>query len=157
MSEQPEGLPFSESNLDSAEYRERLLRKLNCLIAVLEVASAKVRRSLAGPAPDVDRLTRIKCNLQDTLEVCTRARTALSKRGKLPDDLSRDLQRAINPQLVASEPYQQALEPAEPTGGSRVEMTSEQEFEKFQGMGRIEPDQIDDCDMDDLTRQLQGR
>ena len=38
MSEQPQE-PFKESNLESPEYRERLMRKLNTLIAVLEVAS----------------------------------------------------------------------------------------------------------------------
>ena len=52
--------PFSESHLDSPEYRRRLMRKLNTLIAVLEVACAKVRQSLSGPDPDIDRLNRIQ-------------------------------------------------------------------------------------------------
>jgi hypothetical protein len=156
MTDQPDGLPFSESNLDSAEYRERLMRKLNCLIAVLEVAAAKVRRSLAGPAPDVERLTRIKKNLQDTLEVCMRARTALEKRGKLPEKLSKDLQRAVNPEVISSRPYRDALTPSEPPRGARVEMTSEEEHEKFRALGRIDLDMIGDCDIEDLARQLQG-
>jgi hypothetical protein len=155
MSEQPDGLPFSESNLDSAEYRERLMRKLNCLIAVLEVAGAKVRRSLAGPAPDVERLNRIKKNLLDTLDVCQRARTALEKRGKLPEQLSKDLQRAVNPEMISSRAYQDALEPAQPPRGTRVEMTSEEELEKFRGMGRIDLGMIGGCDFDELSRQLQ--
>ena len=95
MNEESQGKPFHESNLDSAEYRERLMRKLNTLIAVLEVANAKVRRSLAGPAPDVERLTRIQKNLADTLSVCLRARSALEKRGNLPQGLSQDLARAV--------------------------------------------------------------
>jgi len=155
MSDQSEGLPFPESNLDSARYRERLMRKLNCLIAVLEVAGAKVRRSLAGPSPDVERLMRIKRNLNDTLQVCQRARTALEKRGKLPEELSKDLQRAVNPQIVSSGPYKEALKPAVPPRGSRVEMTSEEEHEKFSGMGSIAPDMIADCDLDELGRLLQ--
>jgi len=154
MSEHSEGHPFSESNLDSAEYRERLMRKLNCLIAVLEVAGAKVRRSLAGPAPDIERLTRIKKNLHDTLDVCHRARTALEKRGKLPKKLSRDLQRAVNPDVLSSEPFQEALQPAAAPRGSRVEMTSEEEHEKFRSLGRIDLDMIGGCDLDELTRQL---
>jgi hypothetical protein len=61
MSSHPEEQqPFSDANLDSPEYRKRLLRKLNTLIAVLEVACAKVRRTLTGPNPDVERLTRIQ-------------------------------------------------------------------------------------------------
>jgi len=36
MSSQPEEQPFSESHLESPEYRKRLLRKLNTLIAVLD-------------------------------------------------------------------------------------------------------------------------
>ena len=69
MSEQPQE-PFKESNLESPEYRERLMRKLNTLIAVLEVASAKVDRSINAPAADIDRLAKIRTNLSSTLEVC---------------------------------------------------------------------------------------
>ena len=154
MSEHHDGLPFSESNLDSAEYRERLMRKLNCLIAVLEVAGAKVRRSLAGPAPDVERLTRIKRNLSETLEICTRARTALEKRGTLPDELSKDLQRAVNPEVITSAPYRDALRPARPRGHS-VEMTRE-ERRKFRTLGRIQRSDVSSVDLDDLARRLQS-
>ena len=80
MNEQPQDDQFQESSLDSAEYRERLMRKLNCLIAVLEVATAKVRKNIQEPAADVDRLSRIQSNLQNTLDVCLRARTALERR-----------------------------------------------------------------------------
>lgn len=79
MSDKSSQEPFEEGHLNSEEYRERLTRKLNCLIALLEVAMARVRRSLAGPAPDVERLTKIRTNLQSTLEVCLRARTALER------------------------------------------------------------------------------
>ena len=37
------------ASLSSAEYRARLLTKLNCLIAVLEVAIAKITRSIDLP------------------------------------------------------------------------------------------------------------
>src|SRR5262245_2770557 len=76
---QPEEHPYSDAHLDSPEYRKRLLRKLNTLIAVLEVACAKVRRSLAGADPDVERLTRIQNNLKETLQVCLRAKRALER------------------------------------------------------------------------------
>ena len=154
MSEHHDGLPFSESNLDSVEYRQRLMRKLNCLIAVLEVAGAKVRRSLAGPAPDVERLTRIKKNLADTLEICTRARTALEKRGSLPEELSKDLHRAISPELIASGPYRDAMRPATPRGQS-AELTSE-ERAKFERLGKIERADVASCDLDELARRFQA-
>ena len=154
MSEHHDGLPFSESNLDSSEYRERLMRKLNCLIAVLEVAGAKVRRSLAGPAPDVERLTRIKKNLRETLDICTRARVALEKRGSLSEEMSKDLQRAVNPEIITSGPYREALRPSTPRGAS-AELSAD-EREKFGNMGRIDRSEVETCDLDDLARRLQG-
>jgi hypothetical protein len=154
MNEHHDGLPFSESNLDSAEYRERLMRKLNCLIAVLEVAGAKVRRSLAGPAPDVERLTRIKKNLTDTLDICTRARLALEKRGSLTEELSADLQRAVNPEIIASAPYRDAMRPSRPRGAG-VEVSAD-ESARFDAMGRIDRSEVQSVDFDDLARRLQG-
>ena len=71
--------PFSDDNLDSPEYRARLMRKLNCLVALLEVAISRVHQTLAGPDPDVERLERIRSNLQSTLSVCVRARVALEE------------------------------------------------------------------------------
>ena len=49
MSEQPHE-PFKESNLESPEYRERLMRKLNTLIAVLESPPASCLRDEAAAA-----------------------------------------------------------------------------------------------------------
>ena len=157
MQDQPEGRPFSESNLDSAEYRERLKRKLNCLIAVLEVATSKVRQSLAGPAPDVERLTRIQKNLQDTLDVCLRARTALEKRGALPSSLTHDLAQVVDPTLVlrAGEPRQAPKSKATPRG-VRAEMTSDAELRKFESFGKIDRSMVERCDIDDLLRKLAG-
>ena len=70
--------PFSDNNLDSPEYRGRLMRKLNCLVALLEVAISRVHQTLSGPDPDVERLERVRSNLQSTLGVCVRARLAVS-------------------------------------------------------------------------------
>ena len=156
MHDHPEGRPFRESDLDSAEYRERLMRKLNTLIAVLEVANAKVRRSLAGPAPDVERLTRIKRNLQDTLEICLRAKAALEKRGSLPQGLSKDLARAVNPDLVDAARLAGPGELAPPARGPQVELSSAAEARKFQRMGRIHERELRAADLDELARRLQG-
>lgn len=156
MTEQPnnENESFSESNLNSTEYRDRLTRKLNCLIALLEVAMARVRRSLSGPDPDVERLTKIRSNLKSTLDVCLRARTALERHEPLPDDLPASLTQ------VAKESPSQAhvLRPrsASLPLGADHELSSLQEKRKFQRMGKISAKEVGSVDLDDLERKLQG-
>jgi len=155
MSENPKDESFSESDLSSTEYRERLTRKLNCLIALLEVAMARVRRSLAGPDPDVERLTKIRSNLQSTLDVCLRARTALERHEALPADLPESLSQVARPQSPATK---RALQPhsSRLPAGSRHELSSLEEIRKFQRMGKVTEQEIKAVDLDDLTRKLQG-
>lgn len=154
MSAEFDDQPYSESHLDSPEYRERLMRKLNTLIAVLEVACSKVRRSLAGPEPDTERLTRIHKNLRDTLRVCTRAKSALERRERLPDDLPAHLRQAVGENGLVS--------PAAPgprpkiVGGNAIEMTSKEEGEKFDRLGPIDPREVREVDLDALCRRLLG-
>lgn len=149
MSQQEE--PFSESHLESPEYRERLLRKLNCLIAVLEVATAKVRKSLTGPDADAERLTRIRTNLQSTLDVCLRARAALERREALPKDLATNLVQVVGD--VAPTPD---LPPAEKRArATRLETSSEREREKLARLGPIDPRHVKLVDLDALAKKLQ--
>ncbi|MFT7668545.1 MAG: hypothetical protein ACI8X5_001238 [Planctomycetota bacterium] len=145
---------FSESNINSADYRERLTRKLNCLIALLEVAMARVRRSLAGPEPDVERLTKIRTNLKSTLEVCLRARTALERHEPLPADLPASLTQVARPELEKNN----SLRP-QAAGlpiGSDHEFASQDERRKFESMGKISQGEVEKVDLDDLERKLQG-
>jgi len=146
MNSQPDEPSFSDSNLDSPEYRLRLQRKLNCLIAVLEVASAKVRRSLTGPDADVERLTRIQKNLGDTLKVCQRAKRALDRREALPEELPNVLSGTISSVDSSSRR----------TRGAGVEMSTPMELVKFKSMGPIDADETLNVDLDALSRQLQG-
>ncbi len=141
----------SESGLESAEYRERLRNKLNSLIAVLEVATAKVKHSLSGPAPDLDRLTRIQRNLQETLEICIRARAALDRRGSLPEGIARDLASAVSPSALGL-PLPQTAAPVSQAKGE----FSESERERFARLGRIERSMIGGIDLDELARRLQS-
>lgn len=153
MSSQSEEQPFSESHLESPEYRKRLLRKLNTLIAVLEVACAKVRRSLAGPEPDVERLTRIQNNLKETLQVCLRAKAALERceqKGSATaaiENLPADLQPKLLP------PASQQPQPAEARVG---ELSSKDEQRKFQRLGPIDLREVRACDLDSLCQKLIG-
>lgn len=148
MSYQPDEQPFSDSNLESPEYRRRLKRKLSTLIAVLEVACAKVRRSLNGPEADTDRLTRIQRNLNDTLQVCLRAKRALERCEALPEDLPASLRRV--PGSV------QSFETQKRAQGAGVEMSSEAETEKFREMQPIDNAEIRSVDLDDLCNRLTG-
>ncbi len=146
---QPEE-PFSEAHLESPEYRERLLRKLNCLIAVLEVATAKVRKSLAGPEADKDRLTRIRTNLQCTLDVCLRARAALERREALPKELSSSLVHVVGDVPPPMRPTEKRAR------ATQLETASEREREKFARLGPIDPRQAQVIDFDALERLLQS-
>ncbi len=148
MSSQPEDDPYSDAHLDSPEYRKRLLRKLNTLIAVLEVACAKVRRSLEGPDPDVERLSRIQKNLQDTLSVCIRAKRALERCDRMPTQLPSSLTQP--PRLPA---------PAAPAASEKSvsgELLSTEEKRKFERLGPIDLREVRACDLDELCQKLLG-
>ncbi len=143
--------PYSESDLDSPEYRDRLLRKLNYLITVLELAIGKVHRSLAGPEPDVERLLKIRKNLQDTLQVCVRARSALENRENLPKELSADLEKSVS---LSHEIASFSSQPGRAKRGVRAEMSSDEEHRRFQELGKIDPGEVRTCDLDELSRRL---
>ena len=148
MSQEPQDESFQETNLNSPEYRERLMRKLNCLIAVLEVATAKVKKSLADPAADTERLARIRTNLQSTLDVCLRARTALERREALPKELPENLAQVIEETRIVElrGPDKRRNRAARVQGESR----------KFEALGTIQKSEIVRVDLDELTRKLQG-
>jgi hypothetical protein len=150
MSSSPDDRPFSESNLESAEYRQRLSRKLNCLIAVLEVAITKVRHSLGGPDPDLERLERIQKNLNGTLDVCRRARTALDRHEDLPSDLSESLAKVVGKDEVRRLPVGD-----EPRRGMAVEMSSAEELERFRSLEPIDRSSVQRVDFEELAKLLQ--
>lgn len=153
MSQNPQEEPFSEASLDSPEYRERLIRKLNCLIAVLEVATAKVRKTLATSTGDTERLVRIRTNLQSTLDVCLRARAALERREALPKELPANLTQVI--QDSSKEPVQEKPGPAQ-VDKRRTDARTGGELRKFERMGPIDRRLVESCDIEDLTRKLQS-
>lgn len=153
---------FSEAHLDSPEYRERLMRKLNCLIAVLEVATAKVKKSLTGPDADVDRLTRIRANLQNTLDVCLRARAALERREALPQDLPENLRQVVRETATQAKLDEEAAHsdaqiPArQRPRRAPIESVSDRERRKFQLLRPIDKQEVSRVDFDELTRRLQA-
>ena len=146
--------PFSDNNLDSPEYRGRLMRKLNCLVALLEVAISRVHQTLSGPDPDVERLERVRSNLQSTLGVCVRARLALEERRGLPKDLPQVLGRITFEAHHEGEEEPDLEESLPP--GAFVEFSSATEHEKFTKLGPISVREIHETDLADLERRLMG-
>lgn len=121
------------------------MRKLNALIAVLEVATAKVRKSLSGSQPDTERLTKIQANLASTLEVCQRARRALERREALPEGLPENLAAVVK-----------VSRPAELPPGADAEMLSAAEKSRFEKLGPISDRDLQSVDMNELERLLQA-
>ncbi|MFT5059130.1 MAG: hypothetical protein ACI89E_001912 [Planctomycetota bacterium] len=146
--------PSDDANsIDSPEYREKVMRKLNCLIAVLDVACTKVRRSLAGESPDIERLTRIQDNLTRTLKVCRKAKLALERREALPEDLPASLKGVVGDLKIqqSSTPTKKSKFPT----GAYIEMTSNKEAKKFRDLGPINQTEVASVDFDRLAAQLQ--
>lgn len=127
------------SGLGSAEYRAKLLTKLNCLVAVLEVAIAKISRSLDVPGANQERLMRIRGNLENTLAICRRAKETLVSKGE-----------GQAAQITESE----ASRRAKMSYRDYVELSSIEEYQKFKALPPIGRTDLDTLDMDDLLRQL---
>ncbi|MEO0649410.1 MAG: hypothetical protein AAFZ65_01880 [Planctomycetota bacterium] len=144
---------FKKSDLESPAYRQRLMRKINCLIAVLEVACSKVRRSLDAPDADTERLERIQSNLTQTLDVCRRAKGALERREQLPGDLPSQLAEISNIETLGDKPLDQKV--VRPHKGKHVEFADNDEAERFESMAPIAKDEVASVDLDELSRLLQ--
>lgn len=122
--------------LGSAEYRARLTTKLNCLIAVLEVAITKITKSMDVPGANEERLLKIRSNLENTLSICHRARHTLDKTttGKA-SVLRQDDSRSM-------------------TARAYVELTSIDEYRKFRHMPPISREELATIDFEELARRL---
>lgn len=122
--------------LSSTEYRARLTTKLNCLIAVLEVAIAKITKSMDVPGANEDRLTKIRGNLENTLSICQRARQTLDRTNGSKSMMGRSDDRASM------------------TARDYVELTSIDEYRKFRRMEPITRQELQTIDFDELARRL---
>src|SRR5262249_54373477 len=107
------------------------------LIAVLEVAIAKITRSMELPGSNEDRLLKIRSNLENTLAICTRAKQSLEK--------------SMTPSLPAPETRTATRDM---TYRDYVELGSIEEYQKFKKMAPISNEDISHLDVDDLIRRL---
>ncbi len=132
-----------QSGLSSAEYRAKLLTKLNCVIAVLEVAIAKISRSIDLPGTNEERLLKIRSNLENTLSICKRAKNTLVKG-------------------MAAGPANRGRSPASASRRGRgrmsyrdyVELSSIEEYQKFKTLPPINSEELDTVDIDELVKKL---
>jgi hypothetical protein len=130
--------PKTPEALGSTEYRNRLTTKLNCLIAVLEVAITKITKSMDTPGANEDRLTKVRGNLENTLSICHRAKQTLDRSQANKQTASRNSEG----KLMTARDY--------------VELTSIEEYRKFRNMTPITKTEAESIDFDDLARRLSG-
>ena len=128
--------PTRPDMLSSSEYRARLMTKLNCLIAVLEVAIAKISKSMGLPGANEERLLKIRSNLENTLAICHRAKQTLEKTTGTRAIAMRDGERN------------------KMTARDYVELSSIDEYRKFKKMPPIQRTDLDVVDYEDLARKL---
>ncbi len=142
----------SNASQDSAAYRDQLLKKLNCLIAVLEAAIAKVRRNMQSGSTDPGRLDRIRSNLENTLTICERAKVSLERRGTLPSNLPPEVSEAMGEKSgpIAAERGRRRADHVM-TYRDYVELSSFEEFRKFRELPPISVEEIATCDVDRLS------
>lgn len=129
----PNGRP---DMLSSSEYRARLMTKLNCLIAVLEVAIGKISKSMGLPGANEERLLKIRTNLENTLAICHRAKQTLEKTSNTKTQATRE------------------TEPNKMTARDYVELSSIDEYRKFKKMTPIQNSEMASIDFDELARRL---
>ena len=122
--------------LSSVEYRARLTTKLNCLIAVLEVAIGKITKSMDVPGANEERLTKIRSNLENTLSICHRAKQTLDR-------------TAGNKVTAARTDEQRSM-----TARDDVELTSIDEYRKCRRVDPITKDELVAVDFEELARRL---
>jgi|SoiMethySBSTD1v2_1073268.scaffolds.fasta_scaffold1328802_1 hypothetical protein len=128
-----------DKGLSSAEYRARLLTKLNCLIAVLEVAITKISRSMDLPGANEERLLKIRSNLENTLSICNRAKQTLE--GGMP-------RKALPGSSVAAGSERKM------SYRDYVELSSIEEYKRFKGLPPIRSEEIGETDIDGLIDQF---
>ena len=135
MNADNDNAPKLPDALSSVEYRTRLATKLNCLIAVLEVAIAKITKSMDVPGANEERLLKIRGNLENTLSICHRAKQTLD--------------RSAAPKVAAKADDARSM-----TARDYVELTSIDEYRKFRTMDPISKEDLAAIDFEELARRL---
>jgi hypothetical protein len=164
------GLPFAEPVMveegpilpappdpRSREYREKLLRKLEGLIVILEVALARIHTELKTPRADSERLNRVSENLNRTLRVCRRARTGLERGEAVPGLTSGETaMKHEEPNDSVRRPDAPAPDPRPMTFRDYVELSSLEEFRRFRRLPPVRLEDVRTVNLETLLQRLLG-
>lgn len=115
------------------QQRKTLVTKLKTLIAVVQVALVKIEHAKKNARMDPERADVITANLENTLGVCRRALTTLQQ-------LPAEQQPFFKPSPSGAREY--------------TEMSSVNEYRKFQKLPPIAQWEIEDVDIDALIEEL---
>jgi translation initiation factor 1 (eIF-1/SUI1) len=137
-----------KQELSTAEYQKRLLNKLNCLIAVLEVAIGKITTTVDGDESKAERLGKIRNNLENTLGICRRAKRTLEAKIEGGDSSAKS-QPSTAAETECELPKKRPL-----SFRNYVELSSIDEFRKFKKLEPISEDELSDVDLDELAKKL---
>ena len=138
--------------LSSSEYQKRLLNKLNCLIAVLEVAIGKITQNVDDDSSKAERLGKIRSNLENTLGICRRAKRTLESRIQGGSDSPKQLPAAPTAELSEEPEAKPKKHPL--SFRNYVELSSIDEFRKFKRLEPISENEVSETDLDELARKL---
>ena len=134
------------AGLGSLEYRTKLLTKLNCLIAVLEVAIAKITRNLKAPGAEEQRLEKIRGNLANTLAICSRAKKTL-ERAMIGSSES-------STTTAADVEVRRREKRGKMSYRDYVELSSIEEYQKFKNLPPISWSELDKINLEDLIERF---
>lgn len=126
------------TTMNDSEYKSRLRTKITCLIAVLDVALAKIQRSMELPGTDPARMKKIAGNLENTRTICERALKTLD--GVTPAQEQKIFNEEPEPQRMGMREY--------------IELTSIDEYNKFKNLPPISADEVASVDINKLVEEL---
>lgn len=113
------------------EYNAKLNLRLGALIGVLITAIKKIEQGMTVPGANIDRMTKIRDNLANTLAICERAQSSLA--------------------IGNGRPRQETI----PSGmRAYTELSSLDEYRKFQMLPPITQQDISSVDWNKLQEQL---
>ncbi|HET6204004.1 MAG TPA: hypothetical protein VFI25_14530 [Planctomycetota bacterium] len=141
----------------SREYREKLLRKLEGLIVILEVALARIQTEMRAPRADGERLHRVSENLNRTLRVCRRARAGLERGEAVPGLISGEIaMKPEEPNDSGRLSDSASPDPRPMTFRDYVELSSLEEFRRFRRLPPVRMEDVRSVNLESLLQRLLG-
>jgi len=139
--------------MTNEEYRTRIIMKLNTLIGVLQVAIARIEKSMSSPNVNKEQLGKIRNNLRKTVELCSKSKRTLED-GATPSEKEFG-QLFTDYNITEGESLRQGS--SAPSGArAYTELSNIDEYRKFQAQPPITAEEVAEVDMEDLIDKLEG-